>query len=220
MISPPRIAASILAADFARLGEEVLRVEPYVDLLHIDVMDGHFVPNITFGVPVIKSIREVSELTFDCHLMMTNPDTYLEQLREAGADIVSVHIEVFPEPSRVAEQARAEGMGFGLALNPATPLEAVEPYLELCDLLVVMSVEPGFGGQEFIEATFDKVQRARKLVDSHGLPTDIEIDGGIGPGNVARARAAGVDVFVAGNAVFRAPDPVAAVLAMRAEIDR
>ncbi len=219
VISPPRIAPSILAADFARLGEEVQRVEPYVDLLHIDVMDGHFVPNLTVGIPVITSLRKVTALTFDCHLMMTNPDSYFRPLRGAGADLVSVHVEVFPEPTRVAAQAREEGLLFGLALNPPTPFEAVEPFLELCDLLVVMSVHPGFGAQTFIEATLDKVERARKFIDSHGLRTDIEIDGGIGLDNVARVRAAGVDVFVAGNAVFGAPDPVSAVQAMRGALE-
>ncbi len=215
VISPPRIAPSILAADFARLGEEVRRVEPYVDLLHIDVMDGHFVPNITVGIPVIASLRKATDLTFDCHLMMTNPDAYFAPLREAGADIVSVHVEAFPDPARVAAAARQEGLQFGLALNPPTPFAAVDRYLELCDLLVVMSVHPGFGAQVFIEETLDKVVEARKFIDSRGLPTDIEIDGGISPDNVARVRAAGVDVFVAGSAVFGASDPVSAILAMR-----
>ena len=200
MISPPRIAPSILAADPARLGEEVQRVEPYVDLLHIDVMDGHFVPNLTFGIPVIAGLRKVTNLPFDCHLMMTNPDAYFEPLRTAGADLVTVHAEVFPDPREVAAAARAHGLQFGLALNPPTPFAAVEP---------------GFGAQSFIESSLDKVAEARKFIDSRGLPTDIEIDGGIGPGNAARVRAAGVDVFVAGNAVFGAPDPVSAVHAMR-----
>jgi len=215
VISPPRIAPSILAADLARLGEEVQRVEPFVDLLHIDVMDGHFVPNITFGIPVIASLRKVTSLPFDCHLMMTNPDAYFEPFRTAGADLVTVHAEVYPDPREVAAAARAHGLQFGLALNPPTPFVAVEPYVELCDLLLVMSVHPGFGAQTFIESTLDKVAEARKFIDSRGLPTDIEIDGGIGPDNVARVRAAGVDVFVAGNAVFGAPDPVSAVEAMR-----
>jgi ribulose-phosphate 3-epimerase len=215
MIKSPRIAPSILAADLAALGADVARVEPHVDMLHIDVMDGHFVPNISFGLPVIRSIRKVSDLMFDCHLMTTNPDAYLGPLREAGADQVTVHIEVFPDPRRVAALAREHGLRFGLVLNPPTPFPAVEPFVELCDILVVMTVNPGFGGQEIIEGTLTKVTAARKSIDSAGLATDIQVDGGIGPHNIGKAREAGADVFVAGTSVFRAPDPVAAVAELR-----
>lgn len=215
VIKPPRIAPSILAADFAKLGEEVARIESHVDMLHIDVMDGHFVPNISLGMPVIESLRSATALTFDCHLMTTNPEAYLEQLKKAGADIVTVHIEVFPDPVAIAAQARSLDLGFGLVLNPPTPFEAVEPYAELCDMLLVMSVDPGFGGQSFIPEVLDKVRRARKFVDSRGLTTDIQIDGGIGPETGAAAREAGADVFVAGTAIFRARDPVAAVQQLR-----
>ena len=215
MIKPPRIAPSILAADFASLGADIAKVEAYVDMLHIDVMDGHFVPNISFGIPVIRSIRKVSELLFDCHLMTTNPDAYLGPLRDAGADQVTVHIEVFPDPRRVAAEARGHDLRFGLVVNPATPFRAVEPFVELCDIVVVMSVEPGFGGQEFIAETMGKVAAARKFVDSAGLATDIQVDGGIDPHNIGRARDAGADVFVAGTSVFRAPDPAAAVAELR-----
>jgi ribulose-phosphate 3-epimerase len=215
MIKPPRIAPSILAADFAALGADIARVEPHVDMLHIDVMDGHFVPNISLGIPVIRSIRKVSELLFDCHLMTTNPDAYLGPLREAGADQATVHIEVFPDPTRVAAMAEENGLRFGLVLNPPTPFAAIEPYVELCDIVVVMSVHPGFGGQTFIEETLGKVTEARKFVDSAGLMTDIQVDGGIDPHNIGKARDAGADVFVAGTSVFRAPDPVAAVAELR-----
>jgi ribulose-phosphate 3-epimerase len=209
------IAPSILAADFARLGEEVSAVAPYVDMFHIDVMDGHFVPNISLGVPVIESLRPVTDVKFDCHLMMLNPDFYFAPLRAAGADLVTVHLEVFPDPTDAAKKARAEGLEFGLAINPPTPFEAVEPYLELCDMLVVMTVHPGFGGQSFIEESLGKVELARNFVRSHGLLTDIEVDGGIGPANIRRAQDAGANVFVAGSSVFRAENSQKAVIDLR-----
>jgi len=215
MIKPPRIAPSILAADFACLGEEVAAIGNYVDMLHIDVMDGHFVPNISLGIPVIESLRRVTDLPFDCHLMMTNPDAYFGPLKAAGADIVTVHLEVFPDPIAVAQRAREEGLRFGLVINPPTPFDAVEPYVELCDMVLVMSVNPGFGGQRFISKVLGKIEAVRKLVDSQGLSTDVEIDGGIGPDNIGFAREAGADVFVAGSSIFRAKDPVAAIQAMR-----
>ncbi len=194
-------------------------MEPQVDLLHIDVMDGHFVPNVSLGIPVIASLRPVTELKFDCHLMMTNPDAYFDPLKEAGADLVTVHMEVFPNPEPIAERARDRGLEFGLAINPPTPYAAIDPYVELCDLLLVMSVNPGFGGQSFIEDVLVKVESARKRVDSLGLTTDIEVDGGIGPENIRRARDAGANIFVAGSSVFSADDPVAAVDAMRRTVE-
>jgi ribulose-phosphate 3-epimerase len=215
VIKPARVAPSVLAADFARLGEEIAAVEGHADLLHIDVMDGHFVPNLAIGIPVIASMRQVTSLRFDCHMMTTNADAYLEPLREAGADIVTVHIEAFPDPRPVAARARALDVEFGLVVNPPTPYEAIEPFIELCDMVLIMSVHPGFGGQEFLSESLDKVARVRKFVDSAGLSTDIEIDGGIGPSNVESARAAGADVFVAGTSVFRAEDPAAAIDEMR-----
>jgi ribulose-phosphate 3-epimerase len=213
------IAPSILAADFARLGEEVSTVAPYVDMVHIDVMDGHFVPNISLGIPVIQSLRPVTDLRFDCHLMMLNPDFYFDALVAAGADSVTVHLEVFPDPVGVAEKARNAGLGFGLAINPPTPFAAVEPYVELCDMLLVMSVHPGFGGQSFIDATLKKMEAVRNLVESHGLLTDIQVDGGIGPANIVRARDAGANVFVAGSSVFSTEDSIEAVKEMRAALE-
>ncbi len=213
-----QIAPSILAADFARLGEEVGNIAPHVDLLHVDVMDGHFVPNISLGIPVIESLRPVTDLKFDCHLMMLNADYYFAPLKNAGADLVTVHIEVYPNPAGPAESARAEGLGFGLVINPPTPFEAVEPFIELCDMVVVMSVHPGFGGQTFIDTSLQKIEAVRNFVESHGLLTDIEIDGGIGIANIRRAKDAGANVFVAGSSVFRAEDPVRAVEELRAEI--
>jgi ribulose-phosphate 3-epimerase len=215
MIKQPRIAPSILAADFAHLGDEVARIADHVDMLHVDVMDGHFVPNISLGIPVIESLRRTTDLPFDCHLMMTNPDAYFEPLAAAGADIVTVHMEVFPDPTSVAQRARDVGLRFGLVVNPPTPFAAVEPYVELCDMVLMMSVNPGFGGQEFLGHVLEKIEAARKLVDSRGLSTDVEIDGGIGPDNIGLAREAGADVFVAGSSIFRAEDPVAAIQTMR-----
>ena len=218
MIKPPRIAPSILAADFARLGEEVAAVEESADLLHVDVMDGHFVPNLTIGMPVVASLRAVTNLPLDCHLMTLNPDAYLEDLKEAGADLVTVHMEVFPNPAPIAAQARELGLGFGLVINPPTPAEAMEPFVELADMVLVMSVNPGFGGQAFISEVLGKVERLRKFVDSAGLGTDIEIDGGIDTTTIRSARDTGADVFVAGTSVFGAEDPAAAVDELRKAI--
>lgn len=219
MIKPARIAPSILAADFARLGEDVKTIESVIDMLHIDVMDGHFVPNISLGLPVIESLRAVTDLPFDCHLMTTNPDLYLKPLKEAGATGVTVHMEVFPDPTEVARKARETELGFGVVVNPATPFGAMEPFIELCDMVLVMSVVPGFGGQSFMPEVLSKVEQARELVDSRGLDVDIEIDGGIDPTTVGQARRAGADVFVAGSAIFRQPDPVAAAATLREVIE-
>jgi ribulose-phosphate 3-epimerase len=216
---PARIAPSLLAADFARLGEEVARIEDHIDLLHLDVMDGHFVPNLTFGMPVIAALRAVTDVYFDCHLMVTNPISLFEPLAAAGANLVTIHIEVHPDPTRAAEEARRNGLDFGLVLDPGTPFEAVAPFVELCDLLLVMSVQPGFGGQAFIPEVLPKLESARKFIDSAGLRTDIEVDGGITPDTAGLARDAGAGVFVAGTAIFRAPDPVAAIKSLRAVAD-
>ena len=188
------------------------------DMLHVDVMDGHFVPNISLGIPVIESLDAVTDLYLDCHLMTTNPTAFLPEMRKAGADLVTMHIEAVPDPADAARQAREAGLDFGLVLNPPTPFDAVAPFVELCDLLLVMSVNPGFGGQAFIPEVLDKVRAARILVDSRGLATDIQIDGGITPETAAAARAAGADVFVAGTAVFGAEDPSAAIEDLRAAI--
>lgn len=214
-----KIGPSLLAADFAALGEEVARVEAHVDFLHLDVMDGHFVPNLTFGMPVIAALRSRTPLEFDCHLMVTNPIALFEPLREAGADLVTVHIEVHPDPRRAAAAARAAGLRFGLVLDPPTPLGAVAPFLDLCDVLLVMSVAPGFGGQAFIPEVLPKIEAARKLVEEAGFRADIEVDGGITPATARQARDAGANLFVAGSAIFRSGDPVGAVAALRAAID-
>jgi ribulose-phosphate 3-epimerase len=216
---PHKIAPSILAADFGHLADDVARVAEHVDLFHVDVMDGHYVPNLSFGMPVIESLRAATDRYFDCHLMVTNPTALFGPLKAAGADLVTIHIEVHPDPTRAAALAREQGLDFGLVMNPATPFEAVAPFAELCDLILVMSVEPGFGGQAFIPGVLRKVEAARKLVEEQGLSADIEIDGGITPETARMARDAGANVFVAGTAIFRSPDPVAAVSRLRDAID-
>ncbi|MFO7547270.1 MAG: ribulose-phosphate 3-epimerase [Acidimicrobiia bacterium] len=218
-MGPVRIAPSLLAADFADLGAEVRRVGDQADMLHLDVMDGHFVPNLTFGMPVIRALRAHTDLPFDCHLMTTNPDAYLPELAAAGADLVTMHIEAISDPTEAAKRARGEGLRFGLVLSPPTPWQAIEPFLELCDLVLVMSVNPGFGGQTFMPEVLPKVEAIRKRVDRHGLAVDIEIDGGITASNAAAARAAGAEVFVAGTSVFGAEDPAAAIRSLREAIE-
>lgn len=215
---PIKIAPSILAADFARLGREVERIADVVDALHIDVMDGHFVPNITLGFPVIESLRPTTDLYFDCHMMTTNPDEYVEALHNAGGQLLSVHIEVFPDPEPVAAMAKAAGLDFGLVVSPPTPFEAIEPYIHLTTQILVMTVNPGFGGQAFMPEVLDKVRATREVIQADGLSTDIQVDGGITTDTAKAARAAGANVFVAGTAIFRQPDPVAAVHALRTAI--
>ncbi len=216
---PLRIAPSILAADFGHLADQVALVEAFVDLLHVDVMDGHFVHNLSFGLPVISSLRAATELYFDCHLMMTNPDAYFEELAKAGANLVSVHLEIFPDPTEVASRAREAGMDFGLVLSPAVPFEAAEPFLELCDLLLVMSVNPGFGGQPFRQEVLPKIRQARERVERDGLAVDIQVDGGVTPQTAPLAREAGANILVAGTAIFGDADPVDAVRRLRAAAD-
>jgi ribulose-phosphate 3-epimerase len=212
---PVKIAPSLLAADFANLDTEIARVAPSVEWLHLDVMDGHFVPNISFGIPVIASIRSVTDLYFDCHVMTTNPDAYVAELATAGVDLVTVHVEAVPDPTRAMHRTAEHGLDFGLVLNPGTPFDAVAPYVEQCAVVLVMSVEPGHGGQEFMPGVLPKIEKAREWVESHGLGADIEVDGGITPDNAGQAVSAGATVLVAGTAVFGAEDPTAAVNALR-----
>jgi ribulose-phosphate 3-epimerase len=210
-----KIAPSLLAADFSRLEEEIEKVERHVEWLHLDVMDGHFVPNVSFGLPVIESIRKVTDLYFDCHVMTTNPGDLVTELAKAGVDLISVHIEAVPDPHHVKEAVRDTGRGFGLVINPRTPFAAIAPFAEDCDLIVLMSVEPGFGGQQFIPEVLSKVQEAREWVEVRGLPADIQVDGGVTPDNARLVVDAGASVLVAGSAIFGAEDPPLAVAELR-----
>jgi ribulose-phosphate 3-epimerase len=209
-----KLAPSILSADFAQLGTEVDRVAPEADLLHVDVMDGHFVPNLTIGPPVVQALRKHTELFLDCHLMVDNPQVLLDDFADAGADRCIVHIEL-GDPRPLFAELRARNVGVGLVLNPETPVDTVMPYLGEVDLLLVMSVHPGWGGQQFIPEVLDKVRVIRRAVDEDALDVEIEIDGGINVHTAPVAAAAGVDILVAGSAVFGAPDPLAAARAIR-----
>src|SRR5436305_13987101 len=203
---PMKVAPSILAADFANLAADVARVAPASDLLHVDCMDGHYVPNLSIGPPVVKSLRKHTELFLDCHLMVDNPQVLLREFADAGADGCTVHVEL-GDPRPLFDEIRALGMRVGLAFEPQTPYDAVEPYLGDIDMLLVMSVHTGFGGQPFIPEVLDKARAARAAIDARGLPVEIEIDGGIKSANAHRVMEAGVDILVAGTGIFGADDP-------------
>ncbi len=209
------ISPSLLAADFSRLAEEIAGIESAADYLHLDVMDGHFVPNMSIGPAVISSLRSVSDLIFDVHLMISDPEKYADAFIDAGADIVTFHIEACPDPRPVIEKIRGRGRHAGLAISPDTPAEAVFPYLGEVDMILVMTVYPGFGGQKLIGDTIPKITEIRREAEARGLDTDIEVDGGIGDGNVALLSAAGANVIVAGSSVFRSHDPSDAVDRLR-----
>jgi ribulose-phosphate 3-epimerase len=204
MPQPVRIAPSILSADFARLGDEVEAITAAgADYVHIDVMDGHFVPNITIGPAVIAALRPHTSLPFDVHLMISPVDPYVREFAEAGADIITVHPEAGPHLHRTIQLIKSLGKRAGVALNPATPVEALRHVLDALDLVLVMSVNPGFGGQSFIEPQLDKIAAIRRLIDATGRPIELEVDGGINPETARRAIAAGATVLVAGSATFK-----------------
>lgn len=210
------IAPSILSADFARLGEEIAAVERGgAGILHVDVMDGHFVPNITIGLPVVKSLAAATRLPIDAHLMISEPGRYAEQFVAAGAKMVSVHVEADAHLHRTLMAIKGAGAQAGVAINPATALTEIEEAVGFADYILVMSVNPGFGGQRFIEPALDKVRRLRRMIDERGLKTRIEIDGGIDLDNVAEVVAAGAEILVAGSAIFGAADPQEATRMMR-----
>ena len=210
------IAPSILSADFSRLGEQIAIVEDAgASLLHVDVMDGRFVPNITVGLPVVKAISRATRLPIDAHLMIVEPGQYAEQFVKAGAQMVSIHVEADPHAHRTLSAIRSAGAKAGIAINPATPLSALEEALKFADYVLVMSVNPGFGGQEFISQSLDKIRRLRKMIDERGLKTRIEIDGGIDLDNIAEVAGAGAEIIVSGSAIFGAPDPAVALRELR-----
>jgi ribulose-phosphate 3-epimerase len=210
-----RIAPSILSADFAALAEAIDGVASAADLLHVDVMDGHFVPNITLGPPVVASVRRHTTMYLDCHLMITDPEQYLEPFSKAGADGCSVHVEVGGTAERIA-QMRELGLDVGLAVNPDTPFEAFEPFLAELDLLLLMTVFPGFGGQKFMDEVVPKIERSAAAIAELGRPVAIQVDGGIDERTAPIVAAAGATVLVAGSAIFGAADPSAAAGRIRA----
>ena len=211
------LAPSILSADFAALGEAVAMVQRGgADLIHVDVMDGHFVPNITIGVPVVKSLRRIAKVPLDVHLMIENPDRYIEAFAEAGAAMISVHVEVLPHLHRTVHAIKALGVKAGVVLNPATPIAALQEIAADLDYVLVMSVNPGFGGQTFIPRSDAKVRNVRAMLDAAGNDALVEIDGGIDLRNIARVVAAGARMIVAGSAVFNTPDPERAVRELKA----
>ncbi|MFP3928337.1 MAG: ribulose-phosphate 3-epimerase [Desulfobacteraceae bacterium] len=211
-----KIAPSILSADFTRLGEEIQSVtQAGADCIHVDVMDGHFVPNITIGPLVVEAARKATDLPLDVHLMITDPDTYAEAFVKAGADSITVHAEAVYHLHRSIQVVRATGARAGVSLNPATPLGVLEYVLDDVDVVLLMTVNPGFGGQAFIPSVLPKIRELRKTIEDRGLGIEIEVDGGIGPKTIGSAAAAGADVFVAGSAVFLTKDYALAIREMR-----
>ncbi|HEY9522237.1 MAG TPA: ribulose-phosphate 3-epimerase [Thermopolyspora sp.] len=215
-----KISPSILSADFARLADEAARVEGVADWLHVDVMDNHFVPNLTIGLPVVAALLKTTSTPVDCHLMIDDPDRWAVQYAEAGAGSVTVHAEAAKAPVRTLRAIRSAGARAGFALNPATAVEPYEDLLGEMDMLLLMTVEPGFGGQPFLDVVLPKIRRARELISKRGGEVWLQVDGGVSAGTIERCAAAGADVFVAGNAVYGSDDPAKAVTALRRQAER
>jgi ribulose-phosphate 3-epimerase len=214
-----QISPSILSADFARLADEAAAV-PNADWLHVDVMDYHFVPNLTLGLPVVEALRKATSLPLDCHLMIDDPDRWAPSYAEVGAGSVTIHAEASSAPVRTLREIRSQGARAGLALNPATPVEPYEDLLGELDMLLLMTVEPGFGGQKFLDMVLPKIRRARALIERHGGQVWLQVDGGVSAETIERCAEAGADVFVAGSAVYGADDRVAAVDTLRKLAER
>jgi len=211
-----KIAPSILSADFSRLGEEIAAIEAGgADYVHIDVMDGHFVPNITIGPLIVQAVRRVTQLPLDVHLMIAEPDRYVADFAKAGADIIVVHAEATNHLHRTVQLIKSLGKKAGVSLNPATPLNVLDYVLEDLDLVLLMTVNPGFGGQSFIDACLSKIQALRGIMDRRGIEAELEVDGGVKTDNIARIAHAGADVFVAGSAVFGSSDYAATIAEMK-----
>jgi len=214
-----KIAPSILSADFGCLAQEIARVEKEADMLHLDVMDGHFVPNFTFGPPVVSALRKRTGLPLDVHLMISDPDRYLTRFAEAGADYLTVHAEACPHLHGTLQRIRKEGRKAGVSLNPSTPLSNIEWVLEEADLILLMSVNPGWGGQTFIPSILNKIEELAGIARARSLPFELEVDGGIHRENCRHVADAGATVLVAGSAVFCSPDPAEAIRQMRRSLD-
>ena len=210
-----KIAASILSADFGKLADEIKKIEKYVDMLHIDVMDGHFVPNITFGPPIVRSIRVVTKLPFDVHLMVTEPDKYVDAFIDAGANILTVHAETAVHLHRTISNIKKKGAKAGVVLNPSTSLAMLDHILGDVDMVLVMTVNPGFGGQSFIRSMLPKIEVLRQMIDKAKLDVEIEVDGGINGDTSRQVISAGADILVAGSYIYESKDPVAAINNLR-----
>ncbi|HYE80582.1 MAG TPA: ribulose-phosphate 3-epimerase [Clostridia bacterium] len=211
-----KIAPSILSADFANLEKDVRIVEEAgADWLHVDVMDGHFVPNITIGPAVVKSLRGRSGLIFDVHLMIAEPELYIKEFAASGADIITVHAEATNHLHRLIQMIKGEGKKAGVALNPATPINILEHVIEDLDMVLIMSVNPGFGGQKFINSAYEKLSKVRAMIKSRGLDIDLQVDGGVGPDNIGRVVESGANVIVAGSAIFNSRDIPAVIKLMK-----
>ncbi|MCW2898147.1 MAG: ribulose-phosphate 3-epimerase [Streptosporangiaceae bacterium] len=215
-----QISPSILSADFAHLADDVAAIAGAADWVHVDVMDNHFVPNLTLGLPVVEALIKHSPLPLDCHLMIEDPDRWAPQYAEAGAGSVTIHAEAAKAPIRTLRTIRAAGARAGLGINPATAVEPYEDILGEIDMLLLMTVEPGFGGQRFLDVVLPKVRRAREMIKGRDLPVWLQVDGGVSAETIERCAEAGADVFVAGNAVYGADDPAEAVRALRARAER
>ena len=215
-----KIAPSILSADFAHLADEIQKVEEAgADIIHVDVMDGHFVPNLTIGPLIVASIRKITRLPLDVHLMMTNPDAYIPEFVKAGSDYLTVHVETCPHLHRTIQSIKESGVKAGVTLNPSTSLSLIAPILPFADLLLIMSVNPGFGGQTFIPQVLEKVREARRMIDQMGVSVELEVDGGLKVENVKEIATAGADIFVAGSSIFHSKDYKKTLEMMRQAIE-